>query len=192
MLLRLLHHPDQCRRNVRFSGGCILRRHVLLHLSSVHIDAVRVNIQLFNGLMQHHRIMIEFHDVHPFSVTFFHPLNGQSQSFHGAGDLIHIGIGVHILPFILAPDLHTAADADQYPRPFSSPANSRKCCRQQDSSPCLSTSTVAAPARKKRANCLASLLIRGNEVSFCSKAFQSSLAYTNKQPSIPGNHKFLS
>ena len=67
---------------------------------------------------------------------------------------------------------------------FSSPANSRKCAGNRIL-PCLSTSTVAAPAKKKRANCLASLLIRGNEVSFCSKAFQSSLAYTNKQPSIP-------
>ena len=51
--------------------------------------------------------------------------------------------------------------------------------------PCLSTSTLAAPARKKRTNFRASLFVSGKVFSLSSKVDHSILSYTNKQPSSP-------
>ena len=161
-------HPGQFRLIFRIPRGvCILPEHVLRPKRSIHINSIWFYIQAVNGFVKQHMTCVQ---------------TSYSKSFHILSDFFHIIICIGCCPRILAPDFNAASYTHKHCILFDT-ANSRSTA-EGESFP-VSTSQEDAPARKNLLNFLAFVLVSGRLFNFSSRAFHSSLSYTNKQPSKP-------
>ena len=129
---------------------------------SIDVDAIRLDIQIIDGLMKENRIVFEFHDLLP--------LDSDAKFCHLLGNLVHLIFAVSVGIF---PTFSTRSST-----PTRTTSLSRLACSLKvegiRTRPCLSISSWAAPAKKNLAKVLASFLVRGISRNFSSLIFHSS------------------